>query len=275
MTAHPEDYVRGIARVLQGESTKARCYVDHSLSLGVLREKMVASLIRDETPTRYRVDTGLIRDYESPHPINSKQIDLLVHDPTDHAPLYKWGDFVVVKWHAAKAVVEVKSVLDQIRFNELLELHQSVRNINRGCYGSIPTFGYALTGVAFETFVNYLAQSIRENRIATSEIYSTADSYQNLPTCIAVQSANYIAITPSVPTGDWYCCAVNYAGTGDADGFETGVFIELYSRLIEPHRTAFLESREVSNWFNLQNVPTKCYISQDGTIAYGPIPTRH
>jgi hypothetical protein len=94
MVAHYGDFRRGLAMVLQGESLKAGCYVTHAASLGILREKMVSSFVRDETPERFRVETGFIRNHEMD--ITSRQCDLLVHEPALEAPLYRWEDFVVV-----------------------------------------------------------------------------------------------------------------------------------------------------------------------------------
>jgi len=234
----------------------------------------VARLVRNETPERYRVETGLIRDAASQNPTNSRQIDLLVHDPTTIVPLYRWEDFVVVSSFAAKAAIEVKSTLDRARFDELIEMHLSVRAVNRGVFGTIPTFGYALSGVTFETFSEYLAETIKANRIATSPVYSQEDAYQNLPTCVVVQEGNYIAVTPNQKDGrDWYCCAIKFVGSDYSDGMETGTFIDVYSRLIEPGGCAALGSGAVCSWFNRQQVPdtSKVYIGKDGVIRQGSI----
>ncbi len=274
MTAHPNDFARGIAWVLQGESLKAGCYVDHAHSLGGLREKILARLIKNETPEQYRVETGFIRDHQGRTPTNSRQIDLLVHDPTHTPPPYRWEDFVVVRWDAARAAVEVKSKLDAQRFQELLDLHESVREVDRGTgSGGIPTFGYALTGVEFETFVNYLSDAIREHRLGQKcPSHGQFDAFRNLPTCIVVQDQNYIAVTPSrIGRHPWRCCAVKFAGTADADGLETGKLIEIYGQAIEPNRATGIQSDWLIDWFNRQESSTKVHIGQDGEIHRGNI----
>jgi hypothetical protein len=237
---------------------------------------MVARLIRNETPDRYRVETGLIRNTDPHDPRNSRQIDLLVHDPSNAPPLYRWEDFVVVPDRTARAVVEVKSNLDRRGFNELLSIHESVRTVNSGVPGRIPTFGYALTGVGFATFTDYLAETIKENRIARIDPrFTAADANQNLPTCIVVQEENYIAVTPSdTRAGEWFCGAIKYPRSQFPDGTETGVFIDLYSGLIQPGDGSTLNLYHLSGWFNRQQVPVECkvYIDQHGGIRNGDMP---
>jgi hypothetical protein len=275
VTVHPDAFIRGIALVLKGESEKARCYVDHNASLGVLREKIVARFIRNETPERYRVETGQIRrgDHE---PCNSRQIDLLVYDATDEPPLYRWEDFVVVRDTVAKAAIEVKTRLNLARFRELVAMHASVRKVNRRVAGSIPTFGYALRGVNFETFIGYLSDEIKRNRIAIDDPkFGTADSYQNLPACIVVQDRNYIAVTPCLTFGGpWYSGVVKYPRSKFPNGTETGMFIDLYSGLIRPGFGVSLGPMEVVGWFNRQDVPSefKAYVDMNGDVQHGNMP---
>src|SRR5436309_2238149 len=116
MVANNENFYRGVAMVLHGEILKASSYVPHAGSLGVLREKMVRNFIRHETPERFRVETGLVRNHDKGE--TSRQCDLLIHEPVLTAPLYRWEDFVVVHHHAARAVVEVKSDLDKRGFGQ-------------------------------------------------------------------------------------------------------------------------------------------------------------
>ena len=127
MPFHYDKYCEGIAMVLKGESQKAETYVTHGTSLGTLREKMVGKLIRDETPERFRVETGLIRDQDKD--CTSRQCDLLIHEPVDEAPLYRFDDFVIVNSSAARAVIEVKSNLTGTDFGSLLEPRKGDRSI--------------------------------------------------------------------------------------------------------------------------------------------------
>src|SRR5262245_834696 len=114
MVFHKLEFCRGVAMVLQGESMRAGCYVSHNASLGGLRERIVSRFIRDETPSRFHVETGLIHNLKTE--TTSRQCDILVHESANRAPLYRWEDFVVVPSQEARAVVEVKTTLNESGF---------------------------------------------------------------------------------------------------------------------------------------------------------------
>ena len=276
MVAHNEDFNRGIAMVLRGESLKAGSYVSHNLSLGVLREKMVSRFVRDETPTRFSVETGLIRNHQAG--ITSRQCDLLIHEPSIHAPLYRWEDFVVVQDLAARAVVEVKSNLDEKQFEHLLKIHISVISLEMRRPGGvfIPTFGYGLRGAAFDTFVAYLKDALTKNRLSAGD----NQRHLNLPFCIAVQSRNYLGLRPLSGAVDKpICfCAVDFSQIQavkkrSMDGYETGAFLQMYSKALEDKRLA-LPDLELYQWFNSLPLKTegKVWLKPDGTVTKGNIP---
>jgi hypothetical protein len=263
MAAHQIDFCRGVALVLQGESLKAQSYVTHSHSLGTLREKMVRNFIRHETPERCRVETGFIRNLQSGDV--SRQCDLLIHDPTDLPPLYRWEDFVVVDTSSARAVVEIKSFLNQDEFNGLLQIQDSVR----GLYSSttFPVYGYALDGVKFETFFNYVAATVRENRFNADAAY---ERDVNWPFCVTVQKQRYFGICPSRSS---LYLAVDFSKSKTeemrTDGIETGVFLFFYGSGFVKHSTMLTETA-AWKWFNrIEAEPTgKAWIDTTGTIHW-------
>jgi hypothetical protein len=268
MTMHDENFCRGIAMVLQGENLKASSYVNHNSSLGLLREKMVASFVRHETPTRFAVDTGLIRDHQSGQ--TSRQCDLLVHEQTALAPLYRWEDFVVVHARAARAVVEVKTDLDKRCFEELLDLTASVVRVGAAssAMAPIPVFGYSLSGSSFETFVEYLVEGMATNRTAAGP----DERVVNLPVVIAVQDKTYLAIRPTaLAQGMPFCvCAVNLSATGGRDdkptiAHETGLFLQFYAHVLREEFNR-IHAAELYPWFNKLQLPGTCkiWISPDG-----------
>ena len=263
--------------VLKGESLKASCYVTHGSSLGILREKMVSRLLVQETPDRFRVETGLIRNHT--HEKTSRQCDLLVYEPQLEATLYRWEDFVVVHDTSARAVVEVKSNLEKSDFDDLLNIHRSLIDLEFQKPGQvfIPTFGYALQGVTFDTFVSYLRQAIIENPLGLDN----DKKLLNLPVCIAVQSRNYLAVRPFArPTGSIDCvCAINLAMAIEsdkhpADGIETGFFLQIYSEVLRL-RIGALNAGILYEWFN--NLPLKpegkMWITVDGEVHQGNVTT--
>ena len=190
MVFHKPDFCRGVAMVLQGESLRAGCYVNHNASLGGLREKIVRRFIRDQTPGRFQVETGLIHNTESGE--TSRQCDILIHESANHAPLYRWEDFVVVQRREATAVVEVKTTLDEKGFGDLLNIQRSLVSVMGPPSNHIPTFGFALEGVSFSSFVGYLQVAVQNNAL-NEEGDNRAF---NWPVCVMVQDKHYLGVRP-------------------------------------------------------------------------------
>ena len=277
MAAFNLDFVRGIAMVLRGECLKANAFVTHSGSLGTLRERMVQRFVRDETPDRFRVETGLINGHSS----TSRQCDLLIHEPDYRAPLYRWEDFVVVRSDTARAVVEVKTTLNQQGFNELTAVHNSVMEIElRRPFGMefIPTFGYALEGVTFDTFLEYLRSVVTENPLG--DLMQDAPPHLNWPVSIAVHERRYLGFRHLGGSSRIPMCfgAIDLARiTGspdmDLDGIETGFFLQLYEWVLRERQGA-MGSGDMSGWVNRLPIPdeAKVWITTDGRIHRGQIP---
>ena len=270
MAAQLIDFCRGVAMVLQGESLKAQCYVTHNQSLGVLREKMVRNFIRHESPERYRVETGLIRNHQTGH--TSRQCDLLVHDPSQNPPLYRWEDFVVVHTGSARAVVEVKTTLEDREFKQLLEVQDSVSEVQNS--DTIRTFGYALDGVKFGTFLDYISMAVIANRLGLTD---PAERDVNWPFCVVVQSRRYIGICPARSNE---FIAVDFTKAKEesfgSDGVETGMFLWFYTKVLEGiSGLSGISSTFVHNWFNSIEIESdgKAWVDTSGTIHYGNIPT--
>jgi len=257
------DFCRGVAMVLQGESLKAKCYVTHNQSLGVLREKMVRNFIRHETPERYRVETGLIRNHQTGE--TSRQSDLLIHDSLTNPPLYRWEDFVVVHTGSAKAAVEVKSDLNEEEFKRFLGFQDSVT----GLYDSspIPIFGFALDGVKFKTFLEYVKGTVRENR---KQLSDHIERDVNWPFCIAVQGQKYLGICVS---GRSRFLAIDFSKAKSEDlrseGVETAMFLHFYSSIFE-RGSVNLCSGSLFRWFNAIDVESggKAWVDTEGNIHW-------
>lgn len=272
MAAFNVDFVRGIAMVLKGECLKAKAFVTHSGSIGTLRERMVRRFVIDETPDRFRVETGLIRGAAS----TSRQCDLLIYDAEHRAPLYRWEDFVVITSANAKAVIEVKTMLNQQGFNELTDVQTSVVSVQGG--GFIPTFGYALEGVTFDTFVGYVATVVTQNPLGN--VIQGLPLHLNWPVCIAVQNRRYLGFRHlGGRTANPFCfCAIDLSQSTnssldlDIDGIETGYFLQIYDLVLhDPCNSMW--SDILFTWFNQLPVADsgKVWITTDGQIHRGNI----
>lgn len=273
MNAINLDFVRGVALVLRGESLKARAFVTHGLSLGTLREKMVRNFIHEGTPERFRVETGLIRGSAT----TSRQCDILIHEPRLKAPLYRWEDFVVVRADTANAVIEVKSNLNQATFDEMIDIHTSVERIELAQSGPvfIPTFGFALQGVTFDSFLGYVSEVARQNPLEIEE----GDQFLNWPLCIAVQDRHYLGFRHlgGSPENPFCFCAIDLnqvtdASLGEVDGMETGYFLNFLEWVLQERKNA-MKSDVLFPWFNQLPISDegKAWITMDGEIHYGSV----
>jgi hypothetical protein len=254
--------------VLQGEDLKARSYVGHKASLGTLRERIVANLIRHETPGRFRVETGFVHNQKTG--IASKQCDLLIHNPSDYPPLYRWDDFVVVQEISAQAVIEVKSELDSKGFEALMDVHRSICILR-----PIPVFGYGLAGVRFQTFLQYLSDEIVGNKLGLPSDRRVA----NLPHGIVVQQGHYLGFRPSWVTegARWTYFAINLEAADHKewsnDGIETGIFLNIFRAMLDSN--GVMDLRFAATWFNEIPVAArgKVWIDSDGKTHEGRFPT--
>jgi hypothetical protein len=271
MVAHNDQFSQGIAMVLRGESLKASCYVTHAQSLGFLREKMVSSFIRHETPEKFRVETGLVRNHEKG--TTSRQCDLLIHEPVQATPLYRWDDFVVVHHHAARAVVEVKSQLFREEFTDLFKVNESVVSLYPP--SPIPTFGYGLTGASIDSCAEYIRNALEANRLNFEE----GHKHFNWPACFVIQDRHCIGVCPVYKTAGTPIafCLVDLIQAEDPgyaiDGMETGFFLQIYTAVLAQRMQA-LQDQVVYRWFN--DLPIKPdgkrWVMANGQVGNGNIP---
>ena len=286
MSIHDDAFCQGVAKVLQGESQKAATYVTHGTSLGTLREKMVGNFIRHETPERFKVETGLIRSQIKQ--ITSRQCDILVHEPWDEAPLYRYEDFVIVNASASRAVIEVKSNFTKEHFASMLKINASVKifELISGGKSRTPVLAYGLEGPTGETLAEYLTEDLSSQRFQEEGLEgSDVPKHLNWPDCIAIQRRNIIGFRPSYSfpnraQENWpYCfCILDLTKAAQepkppADGIETGIFINLYDINIR-NEIEKLTTDTLYRWFNEMPLldEGKIWIHPDGTINHGNIP---
>ena len=265
---HPDAYWQGVSQIIEGESMKARAYVTHAQSLGIAREAIVRRILINETPTRYEVKTGLIRNPHGQASDSSRQCDLLVYDPAFDPPLYRVDDFVVVPNSVARFVVEVKSILDNGAFTEVLQVHDSLIQFQ------VPCFAFGFDGVAFNTFVTYIRDAVRANRLQLPP--ERLDL--NWPKCVAVHSKNYVAVLPVLRPANStnvYICLIDYRKANQdapiGSGQATASFLQFYYALLN---NKSLPQDMVKSWFNALPIQNegKVWITTEGVVNNGTIP---
>lgn len=113
---------------------------DHWLSVGNYKESILRSLISNILPQKYEVSTGFILACDREGKVlKSKQMDIIIWDSVNYAPIFRDGDFVIVPPEACSAVVEIKGKLTSA------ELHDSLLNMDslmEFCLTAYPIYNY-------------------------------------------------------------------------------------------------------------------------------------
>ncbi|GAB2887862.1 hypothetical protein GCM10027202_15590 [Microvirgula curvata] len=89
--------------------------ISHSGTVGTYRENLLQTLLQKHLPERYHVATGFIHGCH-------RQLDVLIYDRIDYAPLFREGDLVVVPSESVRAVIEVKTNLTKDKLRNSLNL---------------------------------------------------------------------------------------------------------------------------------------------------------
>lgn len=265
---------RGTAMVLQGESLKASEFVTHAASLGVLREKIFRRILTEHVIGKFSVETGFVTAWQNhingvSEQLHSKQIDILVHDHLNHAPQYRYDDFVVVNYGSFRAGVEVKSYLDSRGFQEILDVERSVRQliIDRFHDGKVPRanlrkecFGFAIDGVKFETAKAYYSD------LLSSTVKMTIPE---LPLAVACDAENYFFLRPTmtVHREEWLLLAIqakNKSDLGVATAMLVGTLCNYLNGAVSG--TAPLVGISQYLWFNSlpDQLFEKSFLDQNG-----------
>ena len=152
------EYLSTFTSELLTRSRRINLLVGHSSTVGNYREELLRGLLKQILPRRYEATTGFIEGCP-------RQLDIIVWDVENYAPLFREQNFVVVPLAAVRAVIEVKTTLTKESLYDGIEIlwdtfkdRQTVIPVFKGVY-------------AFETRLN------RSATIAThmKEFYSSAD----------------------------------------------------------------------------------------------------
>lgn len=110
-----------LADELTSYSERIRHLIRHTSSVGTYRENLLQSLLRKHLPERYHVATGFIYGCD-------RQIDVVIYDRIDYAPIFREGDLVVVPPEAVRAIIEVKTNLTLEQLRKSLEQIEQLSN---------------------------------------------------------------------------------------------------------------------------------------------------
>lgn len=98
---------------LLNQSRRFGRLVSHRGTAGGFREELLRSMFRRTLAERYHVATGFIDGCDL-------QLDIIIYDRIDYAPIFREGDLVVVPMDSVRAVIEVKTNLTTTALREAL-----------------------------------------------------------------------------------------------------------------------------------------------------------
>lgn len=108
-----------IAGELESLSERIRYIIKHGPSVGTYRENLLQNCLKKHLPERYHIATGFILGLP-------RQIDILIYDSIDYAPVFREGDLVIVPPESVRAVIEVKTEITSSNLKSALGLLDSV-----------------------------------------------------------------------------------------------------------------------------------------------------
>jgi Domain of unknown function (DUF6602) len=110
-----KDYLSRFSEELLAQSTKVDFLIRHSGTVGSFREELFRGFLRKILPGKFQVSTGFIED-------SGRQLDIIVWDSVNYAPLFRENEVVVVPRDSVRAIVEVKTKLDTNALDDALEI---------------------------------------------------------------------------------------------------------------------------------------------------------
>lgn len=121
-------YAEAFAQPLQANNLISRFVTEPNVT-GAYAEAWVRATAKNMLSYRYRISTGaVIRPTDSYRGLDSvRQCDLIVWDPSELPGLFEYGEFALVPFAAARAIIEIKrtistpqKLLDQLRERQKL-----------------------------------------------------------------------------------------------------------------------------------------------------------
>ena len=115
----------------------AQQVIKHNPTRGSTAENALRALLREFLPQRCGIGSGFML---AANGVVSRQLDIIIFDQLESAPLYRDGDIVIVSPDSVYIVIEVKSDLDATSLADAFTNIQSVKSLNVNVRGLV--FGY-------------------------------------------------------------------------------------------------------------------------------------
>lgn len=178
---------------LQNQLEQARCMIpNHKPSLGFMAEAILRNFLKSVLPQKVTVGQGFVECGGE----LSYQCDIILYDAINYAPLYSYGEIVIVPHDSVFAVIEVKTSIDSKRFGDTLFAFQrleqmEVRN----------KFLFLYNGCKINTMRQYFFGKY----VPAHEHGYDFDNYDWLPEAIVSLNKDYYLAKGQVETVDGHC----------------------------------------------------------------------
>lgn len=180
-------FAGSFADELSALSERIRRLVRHSGTVGTYREGLLKSLLRRHLPERYHVATGFVLGCP-------RQVDVLIYDRIDYAPIFREDDLVVVPPQSVRAVIEVKTTLTSSELESSLALISEVAqmdDVDPPFFKGVFAFGSDLAPSRIYEDIVTFHQSDEDEFDEDGEVqkhrFLIAEPYKHV-TCVCVQS---------------------------------------------------------------------------------------
>jgi len=132
-------FAYSFADELSNQSRRFGRLVEHRGTAGGYREELLRALLRRTLAERYHVATGFIDGCDL-------QLDVIIYDRIDYAPVFREGDLVVVPMDSVRAVLEVKTRLTTSALKDALEhLHSLPFELKAPIFKGVFAFDTAIS----------------------------------------------------------------------------------------------------------------------------------
>lgn len=118
---HNENYFQAdrFAKKLKAETDWFERIIKHQPSVGQFYEYILKAQLKEFLPEKYNIGTGFVYDIaEQKH---SQQLDIVIYESNNKAPIYKMGDFVIIEPSEVITVCEVKKTLKKTDVKKLIQ----------------------------------------------------------------------------------------------------------------------------------------------------------
>ncbi len=122
-----EKLFEGFKLQLKNEGEYFSNLSDHNGEKGRLNESHLKKVLRQYLPEKYGIGTGFIVSNKSLEAKDNPQLDIIIYDKINNAPLYKSETFGIYPVEMVYAYIEVKTTLNISEIKSAFEINKRIR----------------------------------------------------------------------------------------------------------------------------------------------------